>query len=97
MSNPAAFPPAFKTQGSFAQGPRSQGHSLDEMLASYERLVIMETLRRNGWNRRRAADVLKISRRRLTYRMAALHFDLGAIPRDAPGRRPRQDATEKTL
>ena len=64
-----------------------QGHSLDEMLASYERIVIMETLRRNDWNRRRAAEALQISRRRLTYRMAALHFDLGAIPRDAPGRR----------
>lgn len=67
----------------------SPGHSLDEMLASYERIVILETLRRNDWNRRRAAEALKISRRRLTYRMAALHFDLGAIPRDAPGRRRR--------
>ena len=69
----------------------SKGHSLDEMLASYERIVIMESLRRNGWNRRRTAEALKISRRRLTYRMVALHFDLGAIPRDVPGRRPRQD------
>jgi DNA-binding NtrC family response regulator len=72
-----------------------KGHGLDEMLASYERIVIMEALRRNGWNRRRAAEALRISRRRLTYRMAALHFDLGAIPRDAPGRRPRAGAQEE--
>jgi DNA-binding NtrC family response regulator len=72
----------------------SSGHSLDEMLASYERIVILETLRRNDWNRRRAAEALKISRRRLTYRMAALHFDLGAIPRDLPGRRRRPDASK---
>lgn len=94
MSNPAAFPPTFKQQGSLVQGPKAQGHSLDEMLASYERLVIMETLRRNGWNRRRAAEALKISRRRITYRMAALHFDLDAIPRDPRGRHPRASARE---
>jgi len=62
-------------------------HSLDDLLSAYERIVIMEALRRNGWNRRRAADSLGISRRRLAYRLAALHFDLCAIPRDVPGRR----------
>jgi DNA-binding NtrC family response regulator len=63
---------------------------LDEMLTAYERLVIMQTLERNRWNRSRAASALGISRRRLQYRMKALHFDLGAIPRDAPGRRLRK-------
>lgn len=63
---------------------------LDEMMAAYERLVIMQTLERNRWNRSKAAQALGISRRRLQYRMRALHFDLSAIPRDAPGRRNRK-------
>jgi len=63
---------------------------LDEIMTAYERLVIMQTLERNRWNRSRAALALGISRRRLQYRMRALHFDLGAIPRDVPGRRNRK-------
>ena len=63
--------------------------NLCDLLRAYERVVIMETLRRNGWNRRKAAAALGISRRRLAYRMAILRFDVGAIPRDASGRRPR--------
>ena len=62
-------------------------HNLDDLLHAYERVVIMEALRRNDWNRRKAADSLRISRRRLAYRMRSLHFDLAAIPRDVPGRR----------
>ena len=66
---------------------RTATPSLDDLLSAYERVVIMETLRRNRWNRRLAAEALKISERRLHYRLAALHFELGAIPRDRPGRR----------
>jgi DNA-binding NtrC family response regulator len=72
----------------------AKGHSLDEMIASYERLLIMETLRRNDWNRRKAAAALQIPVRRLFKRMAALHFDTSAIPRDAPGRRRRSENQE---
>lgn len=64
-----------------------QLHSLDELLGNYERMVIMITLQRNKWNRRLAAEALQISKRRLLYRMRALHFDTKAIPRDLPGRR----------
>jgi len=63
--------------------------TLDDLLSAYERVVIMETLRRNQWNRRRAAEALKISPRRLHYRLVALRFELKEIPRDAPGRRRR--------
>jgi len=59
--------------------------TLDDLLTAYERLVIMETLSRNSWNRRRAAEALHVSRRRLMYRLKALHVDLGAIPRDKSG------------
>ena len=68
--------------------------TLDDLLAAYERVVIMETLKRNGWNRRRAAEALRISQRRLYQRLAVLHFDLAAIPHDKIGRRPRPVALE---
>jgi len=70
-------------------GTRTATPSLDDLISAYERVVIMETLRRNGWSRVRAAEALKISERRLFYRMVSLHFDLKAIPRDASGRRKR--------
>jgi DNA-binding NtrC family response regulator len=72
----------------------TKGHSLDEMIVSYERLLIMETLRRNDWNRRKAAVALQIPLRRILRRMAALHFDTQAIPRDAPGRRKRPESLQ---
>lgn len=65
--------------------------TLTELLRAYEKLVIMETLRRNGWNRGRAAAALKISRRRLQRRLAALKFSLSEIPRDAPGRKSKKE------
>jgi DNA-binding NtrC family response regulator len=74
----------------------AKGHSLDEMIASYERLLIMETLRRNDWNRRKAAVALQIPVRRLFKRMAALHFNTSEIPRDVPGRRKISTSQEKT-
>ena len=61
--------------------------TLDDLLAAYERVVLMETLRRNNWNRRKAAEALRISQRRLYVRMSALHFDLASIPHDRRGRR----------
>ena len=61
--------------------------TLDDLLAAYERVVLMETLRRNSWNRRKAAAALRISQRRLYVRMSALHFDLASIPHDRRGRR----------
>lgn len=72
----------------------SHTYSLDDLLANYERIVIMEALRKCGWNRRKAAEVLKISRRRLLYRLAALHVNLASIPRDLPGRRRGASARE---
>jgi DNA-binding NtrC family response regulator len=65
----------------------SRAYNFDDLLANYARLVIMEALRKSNWNRRKAAEVLGISRRRLLYRLASLHVDLKAIPRDLPGRR----------
>jgi DNA-binding NtrC family response regulator len=63
--------------------------TLDDLLAAYERVVIMETLKRNRWNRRLAAEALRISERRLYCRLEVLHFDLAAIPHDSSGRRRR--------
>jgi DNA-binding NtrC family response regulator len=69
------------------QGTRTSSPSLDDLLSAYERVVIMETLRRNGWNRRKAAEALKISPRRFYGRLAVLRFELAAIPHDRRGRR----------
>ena len=68
-------------------GTRTASPSLDDLLSAYERVVIMETLRRNGWNRRKAAMALKITPRRLYCRLTALRFELREIPRDRSGRR----------
>ena len=61
--------------------------TLDDLLAAYERVLIMETLRRNGWNRRKSAAALGIPLRRFFWRLSMLHVDLEAIPHDKRGRR----------
>jgi DNA-binding NtrC family response regulator len=68
--------------------------TLDDLLKAYERIVIMETLSRNSWNRRLAADALHVSRRRLMYRLKALHVDLTVIPRAKSGPRKKVDTVE---
>lgn len=70
--------------------PGKRGTSLDEMVSAYETMLIMETLAKNGWNRGRSAGALQISRRRLSFRMRKLGFDLKALPHDKPGRKKRQ-------
>lgn len=58
--------------------------SLDDLLVAYEKIVIVETLRRNDWNRSRTAAALKITRRRLYRRLEALNFVLEAAPQGEP-------------
>jgi transcriptional regulator with PAS, ATPase and Fis domain len=61
--------------------------SLKELLTQTERMVIMETLARNKWNRLRTAQILGISRTNLWERMRKLDIKLAEVPRDRPGRR----------
>jgi DNA-binding NtrC family response regulator len=73
-----------------ARGAR--GGSLDEMLCSYEHMLIMETLMRNGFRRALTAEALGISKRRLASRMRALGFDKATLPRCKPGPKARGSA-----
>ncbi len=54
------------------------GHSLDEIMATFERDLIMQTLDHNRYNLTRTADQLKISRHALRYRMQRLNISVGA-------------------
>lgn len=64
--------------------------SLKELLTQTERMVIMETLARNKWNRLRTAQILGISRTNLWERMRKLDIKLAEVPRDRPGRRKQK-------
>src|SRR6185503_2497904 len=54
------------------------GQSLDEIMANFERDLIMQTLDHNRYNLTRTADQLKISRHALRYRMQRLNISVGA-------------------
>jgi DNA-binding NtrC family response regulator len=49
--------------------------TLDEHLALHERLIIIQTLTANGLSRKRAAEALGLSRKRLWSRMRALGIE----------------------
>src|SRR3989441_2008618 len=53
------------------------GQSLDEIMATFERDLIMQTLEQNRYNLTRTADQLKISRHALRYRMQRLNISAG--------------------
>ena len=53
------------------------GQSLDEIMAAFERDLIMQTLEQNRYNLTRTADQLKISRHALRYRMQRLNISAG--------------------
>src|SRR2546423_2536793 len=53
------------------------GQSLDEIMATFERDLIMQTLDQNRFNLTRTADQLKISRHALRYRMQRLNISAG--------------------
>jgi len=50
---------------------------LDEIMAAFERDLIMQTLEQNRFNLTRTADQLKISRHALRYRMQRLNISAG--------------------
>jgi DNA-binding NtrC family response regulator len=58
-----------------------------DVLANTERMVIMETLARNRWNRKLAAQAMNISRTNLWQRMKKLEINLAELPRDRTGRK----------
>ncbi len=70
-------------------GPRvREPRTLREILASHERVLIIEALARSGGSRTRAAASLGMRRERLYARVRALRIDLGAV--EAAVGRPRR-------
>jgi DNA-binding NtrC family response regulator len=68
--------PDFQLESRLQHGetPRPTGGSLDEMLASFERELISNTLELNQRNMTRTAEQLKLSRHALRYRMQRLNL-----------------------
>ncbi|MFN7140923.1 MAG: sigma-54 interaction domain-containing protein, partial [Limisphaerales bacterium] len=54
--------------------PMPNGHSIDDIMADFERQLIMNTLEQNRFNLSRSAEQLKISRHALRYRMQRLNI-----------------------
>ncbi len=53
------------------------GQALDEIMASFERELILNTLEQNRFNLTKTADQLKISRHALRYRITRLNINTG--------------------
>jgi DNA-binding NtrC family response regulator len=69
--------PDFQLETSLRKGdgpPLAAGRSLDELVAAFERDLIVSTLEQNRHNLTRTADELKLSRHALRYRMQRLNL-----------------------
>ncbi|HEV7925783.1 MAG TPA: helix-turn-helix domain-containing protein, partial [Verrucomicrobiae bacterium] len=62
----------------------SGNQSLDEVMAEFERQVIVTTLEQNRYNISKTAEQLKISRHALRYRMQRLSISVGTDEDTAP-------------
>ena len=65
--------------------------TLPEIMAAYERVIIIQSLQHNGFSRKRTAASLGVSRTLLWRRMKLLGMDFSAVPRIITGR-PRKGA-----
>lgn len=61
-----------------SNSPKTNGDSLDDIMANFEREVINAALEQNHFNLARVADQLKITRHALRYRMQRLNISAGA-------------------
>jgi len=71
-----------------SQGPRPT-RTLYDLLALYERNVIIAAIAKNGFSRKRAAASLGLRPNHLWRRMRALGINFAELPRTTPGR-PRK-------
>ncbi len=65
--------------------PAPAGESLDEMLANFERDLILRTLEQHRYSLTRTAERLKLSRHALRYRMQRLNIVLPGEGEEEPG------------
>jgi DNA-binding NtrC family response regulator len=66
--------------------PVTGAHSLDEIMADFERQLILNTLEQSRYNISKTSDQLKISRHALRYRMQRLNINLDATEETADGK-----------
>ena len=72
--------------------PAGPPRTLPELLASHERILIIQALSRSGGGRAAAAKILGISRNNLWTRITALGIDMAVFPRaKSPGRPMKND------
>ncbi len=64
--------------------PVTGAHSLDELMADFERQLINGTLEQNRYNISKTSEQLKISRHALRYRMQRLNINLDAADENPP-------------
>jgi len=68
--------------------PVTGAHSLDELMADFERQLINGTLEQNRYNISKTSEQLKISRHALRYRMQRLNINLDAEEELPAGHEP---------
>ncbi|MGD0410957.1 MAG: sigma-54 dependent transcriptional regulator [Verrucomicrobiota bacterium] len=68
--------------------PVTGAHSLDELMADFERQLINNTLEQNRYNISKTSEQLKISRHALRYRMQRLNINLDAEEELPAGHEP---------
>lgn len=76
---------AARKQVEAGRAPRT----LPEIMAAYERVIIIQSLQHHGFSRKQTAASLGVSRTLLWRRMRLLGMDFSAVPRIIPGR-PRE-------
>ncbi|HAW09763.1 MAG TPA: hypothetical protein DCX12_01575 [Chloroflexi bacterium] len=74
-----------------APAPR-QPASLAEMMAAYERVILIKTIQACGGSRKEAAALLRVRRGYLYSRLRCLKINLAELPVRRPGRPRKGDS-----
>jgi DNA-binding NtrC family response regulator len=80
--------PDFQLEGRLRKGQSvsvTGSESLDELMADFERQLITTTLEQNRYNMSKSAELLKISRHALRYRMQRLNLSADTEEENPPG------------
>lgn len=83
MVPPGALPSRLFASGSAPASMAAPNQGLDDMLATFEREIVANTLRRCGWNQSEAARFLGVSEKRIRNRIR--EFDLQREPASEVG------------
>jgi DNA-binding NtrC family response regulator len=78
-----------RTPVEFGRVPKT----LSEIVAAYEKTIVIQALAHNGFSRKKTAISLGVSEVYLWRRMRLLKVDFSAIPKGAKGRPKRSDTS----